>query len=138
MHKPLSHTEVEALNAASPVTIMTRAEKLERWAVLLEKCDHYIVMASNIEYMDQCSRDRASWTYSPMSVAAADPVLSDAGLKGQTIKDVKDFFEITDEDVHAFSCNCGGEQTGAQMAGRIRNIAKGGGLLGGVAKKIFG
>lgn len=137
MHRPLSHAEVEALNTASPVVTMTRAEKLERWAMLLEKCTG-IVMAHNLEFLSQNMRDAASWGASPMGVAAADPVFQDAGLKGETIKDVKDFFEISDEDVHAFSCNCGGVQTGAQMAGRIRAIAKGPSNLSGLKRALFG
>lgn len=137
MHRPLSHAEVEALNSASPVSVMTRAQKLERWAKLLERAS-YVTMAHNVEYMTQPARDSLTWAGSPMSVAAADPVLSDAGLKGQSIKDVKDFFEITDEDVHAFSCNCGGQQTGASMAGRVRNIAGKGGAIANALRGVFG
>lgn len=138
MHRPLSHAEVEALNAASPVTIMTKAEKLERWAVLLEKSRYPVYMAHNLEHMTQAARDGARWCYSPMSVAEADPVFREAGLKGETVKDVKEFFEITDEDVHAFSCDCGGSRTGEQMASRIRGIANGPSTLAKVAQRIFG
>lgn len=138
MHKPLSHAEVEALNTASPVVTMTRVEKLERWATLLERYKFGIVMAHNLEFLSQNMRDAASWGASPMGVAAADSVFQDAGLKGETIKDVKDFFEISDEDVHAFSCNCGGVQTGAQMAGRIRAIARGHSNLSGLKRALFG
>lgn len=138
MHKPLSHAEVEALNAASPVTIMTKAEKLERWAVLLEKSRNPVYMAHNLEHMTQANRDASHWGYSPMMVAAADPVFRDAGLKGDTVKDVKEFFEITDEDVHAFSCDCGGSRTGEQMASRVRDIANGPSTLAMVARSIFG
>lgn len=137
MHKPLSHAEVEALNSATPVAVMTRAKKLERWATLLAKTP-LVWMAHNLEYLRQDVRDGHQWVHSPMSVAAADPVFKDAGLAGDTIKDVKDFFEITDEDVHAFTCNCGGTQTGEQMASRIRNIASGGNVVNRALRGIFG
>lgn len=138
MHRPLSHAEVEALNKASPVKEMTRVEKLTRWAELLRKCGHAIYLGDRIEYLSPEARDATEWMCSPMSVAAADPVLTDAGLKNGTIGEAKRFFEITDEDVHAFSCNCGGHQTGANMASRIDAIAKGPGIVNKIGSAIFG
>lgn len=137
MHKPLSKAEVEALNSAVPVTPMTRAQKLERWAQVLEKAA-CVVMASNLEHYDEARRNQLIWTASPMAYAAADPVLSDGGLKGETVGDVKDFFELTNEELHAFSCDCGGSLTGKNMANRIRNIAAGPSIAARIGSAIFG
>src|SRR5882672_10066000 len=123
MHKPLSHAEVEALNTATPVKEMTRVEKLTRWASLLRKATHPIYMGHSIEYLPADTRNQTTWAYSPMYVAANDPVFQDAGLKDATIGEAKRFFEITDEQVHAFTCNCGGVQSGKQMATRIETFA---------------
>jgi hypothetical protein len=58
-----------------------------------------------------------------MSVAASDPVLQSAGLIGETIKNVREFFELSDQDIHRFSCDCGGTISNDVMAKRIRNLA---------------
>lgn len=138
MHRPLSHAEVEALNKATPVKEMTRAEKLSRWASLLRGYSHYLAMGHAIEHLPQRDRDAYTWGCSPMSVAAADQVFQDAGLKNDTVGEAKRFFEITDEDVHSFTCNCGGVQTGEQMAKRIEAIANGPGIISKIGSAIFG
>ena len=86
MHKPLSQEEIAAINAAVPVTEMTVAQKRARWAEVLEKASH-VVMTNGLEYLDAARRNAAAWTGSPMALVAADPVLKEAGLKGETVGD---------------------------------------------------
>jgi len=54
------------------------------------------------------------------TLAAADPVLQGQGLPAEpSFTQVLGFFEITRDQAHAFSCDCGGQITNAQQADRI-------------------
>ncbi len=121
MHKPLSKAEVEALNSAVPV--MTRVQKLERWAQIVEKSTT-VEITQGLEFNPHL--ELAQWPNSPMALAAADPVFQDAGLTGGTVGDARKFFELSDNQVHAFSCGCHGNLSPTQIANRIRTVAAGG------------
>jgi hypothetical protein len=66
-------------------------------------------------------------------IAMMDPVFSDLGLKGAphilpgqetgTIRQAMDFFELTQAQLHEFSCDCGGRIDNEMMATRIEGIA---------------
>ncbi len=121
MHRPLSQAEIEALNTAVPV--MTKAQKLERWAQIIDKSPIPLSTTHGLEYC--ASADLLQWRNSPMALAAADPVFQDAGLTGTTVGDVRKFFELSNEELHSFSCDCHGSVSNAQMSQRLRNIAAG-------------
>jgi hypothetical protein len=121
MNKALSKEELQALEAKLPTT-MTRAEKLERWASLIEKHNYLLYIFHRLEFKSLRDRDAQEQPGSAFAVAYNDPVLKDAGLAGQTVGDAKRFFEIDDQQLHAFSCDCSGQLTPGDMAHRIRQL----------------
>ncbi len=115
MHQPLTKEQLAELQQPT----MARNERLERWASLLEKCP-CIGMGDRIEYSS--NMDALTWAWSPMGVAYGDAVLKDAGLAGPTVGDTRKFFELSAEQIHDMSCNCGGHLSGKDMASRIRSF----------------
>jgi hypothetical protein len=127
---------------------MTRKEKLLRWAELIRKTDGYLRLHHRLEHTSAEQR-AVYWIYGPtaqptgfhnhcaFAVAAADPVFQAQGLKGHvaagleqhgpmvSVGDVMNFMDLSLEDAHAFSCDCGGQITNADMATRIGAIAEG-------------
>jgi hypothetical protein len=79
MNKQLSATELGLPSSVAP-HVMTRREKLLRFAMIVRTSQrHFVVMFHHLEYMTEPQvRD----AYHPESAfaAAADPILSDAGL----------------------------------------------------------
>jgi hypothetical protein len=101
---------------------MTRSERIERWATLLEEYDGRISPLPGIEYMPDAERRELAGPYYPMTVAFADPVFRALGLKGDRLSDAMDFFEMTVDDVHELMCEC--VSTGTMIAGRLHSYAK--------------
>lgn len=55
-------------------------------------------------------------------LAMQDPLFRAAGLQGSTIAHGQRFFEISDEELHDLSCNCGGQISQAEMAKRLLSM----------------
>lgn len=131
MNRQLSNDELALLQSFDPVLApdMTRREKLLHFAHVVRysrRDDNYagrFFLFNNIEYMDDSVLARCSHPYSPFAVAAADPVLKDAGLTGGDGLSIKRFFELTTEQLHEFSCDCGGMIDNEEMARRIERLA---------------
>lgn len=130
MNRPLSKAELDQLLATSAgilgVTMpppMTRKEKLLRWAGLIKASKFKPRMGHLLEYQAQCYLDIYTWRHSPMSIAFADPVFREVGLENDTVGGTIRFFELSKEDLHTFSCNCGGAISARVMAKRIRALA---------------
>ena len=125
---------------ASPATPMTRRERINRWADLLDQHPGPMEALYRIEYLSREER-RAyrGGDSTPLAVAHGDPVLRRDGLCGDTLGDAMDYFEMSDEDAHLLLCDCHymGTLTGSNLAARLRRYAGGGfmawagGLLGG-------
>jgi len=96
---------VAEVNTAQPV--MSRTQRLTRWAQLLE-CDpsRMLTALAGTEYRAPAERDVMRGDGSPISVAAADPILRDEGLKGDSYGEAKRFFELTDNELHEIVCYC--------------------------------
>lgn len=123
MHQRLTADQIAALDATAPTaTAMTRTEKLERWATLLAKYNYDIVLGDRLERRHPDDLKASAWPGSPMAIAFGDKTLKAAGLAGDTVGDAMNFFELTAEDIHALSCNCGGVATGENMAARVRGF----------------
>lgn len=132
MNRQLSTEEVALLErTAEPV--MTKREKLLRFAHVIRQCrrsgdvgygmqDRYFIFNS-LEYMDDSVLARCSHPGSAFAVAAADPVLQDAGLKGGDGLSIKRFFELSTSELHEFSCDCGGVIDNEEMARRVERLA---------------
>ena len=109
----MEHRTVEQLGRVAEVRedfqtqALTPVQKLYRWAELLEeKPDHRLTTLHGTEYQSESVRDTMRADNSPISVAFADPVLRDAGLKDDTYGEAKRFFEISDHDLHEALCYC--------------------------------
>lgn len=96
---------VAEVNTAQPV--MSRTQRLTRWAQLLERDPSRMLTAlAGTEYRAPAERDVMRGDGSPISVAAADPILRDEGLKGDSYGEAKRFFELTDNELHEIVCYC--------------------------------
>lgn len=119
MNVQLSAAQIAELNTIT----LTKRDKLYRLAYILraEPCNVYNF--SGVEYMTPHERRMASHPQSMFALAAADSVLKDAGLAGQSIGEGQRFFELSDNELHVFSCDCGGQLSNEQMARRVEAIA---------------
>jgi hypothetical protein len=53
-------------------------------------------------------------------------VFKSVGLNGPaTVQGAMNFFELTQDELHEFSCDCGGRISNSMMADRITAIAEG-------------
>ncbi len=105
-HQTLDHLHAVAeVNTALPV--MSRIQRLTRWAELLERDPGRLLTALvGTEYRARAERDVMRGDGSPISVAAADPVLHGEGLKDDSYGSAKRFFELTDHQLHEIVCYC--------------------------------
>lgn len=120
MNKMLSTVEFFSL---IDLPVMSKREKLLRFAHIVRASKEQFVIFSNIEFM---TPGQLSMTYHPGSAfaaAAADPILKDAGLKSDRVSEAARFFDLTREELHEFSCDCGGLVSNEEMARRIERIA---------------
>ena len=96
---------VAEVNTAKPV--MSRTQRLVRWAELLEREPRRLLTAlAGTEYRAPVDRDVMRGAGSPISVALADPILHDEGLKDDSYGEAKRFFELTDHQLHEIVCYC--------------------------------
>jgi hypothetical protein len=114
--------------SAKPIVpeTMTKAERLERWADLLARRGNALLTAlRGTEYQSPETRGRMREENSPFSVAYADPVLREAGLKGDTYEDAKRFFQVSDGELHYVVCHChaGSTISSYVAAERVRSLA---------------
>ncbi|UXN58155.1 hypothetical protein [Phyllobacterium zundukense] len=114
---------VAAVDQDYPRQTMSRGERLERWAELLERNpDRRLATLHQTEY--QPARERAAMRgdSTPISVAFADPVLRAAGLENDSYGEAKRFFELSDEQLHEVICYChyGATVNAATAARHIR------------------
>lgn len=120
MNKLVSPDELVVVQTLPP---MTKYEKLMHLARIIRTCNAHLALYSGLEHHSPAQQDRLGVQNTAFAVALADPILRDAGLKGDNLGDAKKFFELSAEDLHAFSCDCGGSLTNRQMADRIEHIA---------------
>ena len=86
---------------------MSRSERLERWAELLERNpDRRLSTLHQTEYQPVRARGAMRDDGSPISVAFEDPVLRVAGLENDNYGEAKRFFELTDRQLHEIICYC--------------------------------
>jgi hypothetical protein len=120
--------QLDIVANADTVTL-TKAEKLVRWASLIRKHREPIAIYHELEHWDRSMRQQPlippHGTASAFTIAGADPVFASLGL-GSTpsLDDVTKFFELNREQVHAFSCDCGGHITNEEQARRIESFAR--------------
>ena len=105
-HQTLDQLQsVAEVNTAQP--IMSRSQRLTRWAELLERNPSRMLTAlAGTEYRAPAERDVMRGDGSPISVAAADPILHDEGMKDDSYGEAKRFFELSDHQLHEIVCYC--------------------------------
>lgn len=138
MNQMVSTAEIE--RGIALATTMTRRAKLARWATIIRQAEHPFRLYHRLEHYRQDQLDHIIVDqFSAFGLATRDPILRDAGLVGSqvtgltTIGDTMRFFELTKEELHEFSCDCGGEISNAKMADGIEKIAGGQGGSGPLA-----
>ncbi|TIR18300.1 MAG: hypothetical protein E5X34_22255 [Mesorhizobium sp.] len=114
--------EVAEVEASFPA--MTRTQRLEHWAMLLERNPERCLAAfPGTEYMTLDVRDKAQSLGSALSIAFADTILRAEGLKSDSYGEAKRFFELTDWQLHAIVCHChvGGTMKAGWAAVQVRS-----------------
>ena len=114
---------VNADELVSAVPVMTRKERLAHWAALVRYCPCYLYLFSNMEYWPDVHLDASVMTScSSFELAANDPTFQKMGI-GHTFRSIMNFFSLTKEQLHAFSCDCGGSISNSTMANRIEAMS---------------
>lgn len=141
-HQTLEQLQILAeIHPHQPQAAMTRSERLERWAELLERePERCLATLTGTELQRAETRDRMSSAGSPITVAFEDPRLRAAGMKDDTYGEAKRFFEVTDWQLHDIVCYChfGETMKAASAVSRVR-VAIGAqrGLLARLRNAIF-
>ena len=131
MNQQLSPAEIALLSSPMPppLPVMTRTEKLLRFAEVVRNSRDPFVIFHGIEYESQYVLDQIYHPLSAFAAASRDPVLQRAGLKPDlpggniSVGGAQRFFELSKSDLHEFSCDCGGVIRNEEMARRVENIA---------------
>jgi hypothetical protein len=105
---------------------MSRCERLERWAELLEhQPDRLLPTIEGTEFGFREARRAKRADDSPLTVAFQDPVLRAEGLRDDRVGDALDFFEISEGDVHYLVCYCHyGQAVSAGAVAALRIMAR--------------
>lgn len=130
MNQMLSASELALLSSQlpPPLPALTRTEKLLRLAMAIRKSRTTCFIWSGLEHCSQAQLDELHDPHSAFAAAARDPVLEKAGLKPDASGNVTAgaamrFFELSLQDTHEFSCDCGGRLSKSEMAMRVERIA---------------
>lgn len=128
-HHPLEQLQIVAeVDQDYPQQTMSRNERLERWAELLERHpDRRLSTLRQTEYQPAGERAIMRGDGSPISVAFNDPALRAAGLENDSYGEAQRFFELTDEQLHEVICYChlGATVNAATAAYHIRRVLTG-------------
>lgn len=107
---------------------MSRRERLERWAELLEKSEsRHLATLYETERQSAAMRDTLRSDGSPISVAFDDPMLRAAGLENDTYGQALRFFGLRHWQLHDVICYChfGATVHAETAAGLVRSILSG-------------
>jgi hypothetical protein len=135
MNKPLGSNELRASSVMLDRFLgsMDRTTKLRRWASLCrgyKASAGYLVLYHGLEhwkgeYLQTPLREFSACGVSAMTLAMNDPKFQQAGLPADgNIKDIMKFFEISQHELHAFSCDCGGHVDNYEQARRIEGLIR--------------
>lgn len=128
---------VSAVPVKDEVKKMTRQEKLLHLAKITREHVTPLWLAHNLEHIDPRMLHRFPanyWGFTIFALAMEDKAFREQGLKAGnpevpqgSVGDVMGFLEVTQQDMHEFSCNCGGTISNEEAANRIERIAHRGG-----------
>ncbi len=122
---------------------MSRRERIEHWAAILERHGGPLNALREIEYLPANERRAAGGCNTPLTIAFNDPVLREEGLKGDRLGDAMEFFGLNDGEAHRLLCDCHylGNMTGKLVAKRLRRhmeIAESRSRMRHMIGRIFG
>lgn len=104
---------------------MSRRERLERWAEVLERNPHRLLSTLHqTEHQLASARAAMRADNSPISVAYYDTALRAAGLAGDSYGDAQLFFDLSDRELHEVICYChfGSTVSSAAAAHCVRSL----------------
>jgi hypothetical protein len=123
-HQTLEQLQkVAEIHAEQARPAMTRSERLQRWAELLDKDpDRQLGTLAGTEYQPAGTRLTMRSADSAITVAFDDAVLRAEGLENDTYGEAKRFFELTDWQLHDIVCYChfGATMRAGAAARRVR------------------
>ncbi len=126
-HKPYAEmSRVADVHAVPSKPAMTRRQRLERWAQVLEQEPaRELRSLEEIEWKSKAERRAMRAEGSPLTVAFEDPVLRAEGLASDRLGDASDFFGLSTQDAHFALCSCvHGRSMPANVAAyRVRHLA---------------
>ncbi|MER8844232.1 hypothetical protein NKI94_04950 [Mesorhizobium australicum] len=116
-HQTLDQLQTVArIEPLAPFSVMTRNERIARWAELLEENPERCLGAlTGTEHLRPEARAIARGEGSALAVAFEDPILRASGLGDDTYGEAKRFFELSDWQLHDIVCDC---HVGATMKAR--------------------
>jgi hypothetical protein len=126
-HKPYAEmSRVADVRSGPSKPAMTRRERMERWAEVLERePTRELKSLEEIEWKSRAERRAIRADGSPLTVAFEDPVLRAEGLASDRLGDAFDFFELSVHDAHFALCSCvyGRTMQASVAAYRVRHLA---------------
>ena len=106
-HKRLDDLRSVAHVQPVKVTRLTRRERLERWAEVLERDpQRRLVTLEEIDLAPRATRGSMRADNSPLAIAHDDPVLRSAGLASDKLGDALIFFDMSEGEAHRILCSC--------------------------------
>jgi hypothetical protein len=129
-YKTLRQLAGEAEVSIEPVlatTPMTKRDRLERWAMLLDRePDRQLSSVEEVEYGTTSEQQAKRADNSALAVAFADPVLRAHGLTSDRVGAATDFFELSHWEIHQLVCSChyGRTMSAGTAAMRVRAMAR--------------
>lgn len=137
-HHALEQLQIVAeVDQDYPRQILSKSQRLERWAALLEQNpERRLSTLHQTEYQPASQRAAMRGEDSPISVAFDDPVLRAAGLENDSYGEAKRFFQLTDRQLHNVICYChfGATVNAATAAYYIRRLVPTGTRRGMLAR----
>jgi hypothetical protein len=128
-HKPIADlSRVADVHPVPLRPVMSRRERLERWAEVLEREPMRLLKSlEEIEWRSSAERLDIRADGSPLTVAFEDPVLRAEGLASDRLGDASAFFGLSHPDQHFVLCSCvhGRSMTADQAASRVRGLISG-------------
>ena len=105
---------------------LSRRERIERWATLLEQHQGRLVPFVRTEFLSCDARKALRADNSPLALAFSDRILRDDGLSSDTVGDGIAYFGLSEQKAHRLLCDChySGTMTGKQVASRLRAAAQ--------------
>ncbi|HEY0522635.1 MAG TPA: hypothetical protein VGD08_04545 [Stellaceae bacterium] len=125
-YRTLAETkEVAAVHPVDSRKPLSKRERLERWADLLDDHGGSLRSLYETEFAPRHKRRTMREDNSPLSVAFADPVLRGQGLQGDAYGDAIDFFGLSHGELHHILCycHCGHMIRAGMIATRVREAA---------------